>query len=132
MAEAAQPITTPKRSFEGHRNVRVIHAVTVFPDGGRIATSSHDKMVRLWDLKDGVASKKMEGHGDGVRAMAVSRDGQLIASGDIDGKLIVWHGDTGESITQAIQAHSDYIFSLDFSPDGAVLATSSKDTTTKL
>jgi WD40 repeat protein len=67
-----------------------------------------------------------------VSSLAVSRDGQLIAGGDNDGKLIVWHGDTGESLTQAIKAHSDYIYSLDFSPDGTVLATGSKDKTTKL
>jgi hypothetical protein len=84
-------------------------------------------------LKEGVALKEMDGHdGDWVLAVAVSRDGQLIASGDDHGKLIVWHGDTGEPITQAIQAHSNWIFSLDFSPDGAVLATGSWDKTTKL
>jgi WD40 repeat protein len=133
MAEAAQPIipiTTPKRSFEGYRDP--INAVAVFPDGCRIATSSHNKTIRLWDLKDGVVLKKMEGHNNKVRALAVSRDGQLIASGDDDGKLLVWHGDTGESLTQVIQAHSDWIKSLDFSPDGAALATGSFDRTTKL
>jgi WD40 repeat protein len=41
-------------------------------------------------------------------------------------------GDTGEPLTQANQAHSNYITSLDFSPDGAALATGSKDGTTKL
>jgi WD40 repeat protein len=56
----------------------------------------------------------------------------LIASGDFDGKLIVWHGDTGESLIQVNQAHSNVIMSLDFSPDGAVLATGSLDKTTKL
>jgi WD40 repeat protein len=77
----------------------------------------------------------MEGHRNCVLAMAVSRDGQLIASGDGDGKLIVWHGDTGELfLTQVIEAHSDRpgIYSLDFSPDGAELATSSRDNRTKL
>jgi WD40 repeat protein len=83
-------------------------------------------------LKDGVVLKKMEGNGNSVGAVAVSRDGQLIASGDDDGKLIVWHGGTGECLTQAIEAHSNYIYSLEFSPDGAVLATGSNDKTTKL
>jgi WD40 repeat protein len=97
MAEAAQriiPITTPNRSFECHKDI--VTAVAVFPDGRRMATSSTDQTIRLWDLKDGVVLKEMEGHGNWVRAVAVSRDGQLIASGDNDGKLIVWHGDTGE------------------------------------
>jgi len=75
--------------------------------------------------------KKMEGHQYGVLALSVSRDGQLIASGDFSGELIAWNGDTGESV-RAINAHSSFILSLDFSPDGAVLATGSDEKTTKL
>jgi WD40 repeat protein len=133
MAEAAQPIisvTTPNRLFDYHKGA--VTAVAVFPDGHRIATSSRDETICLWDLKDGVVLKKMDGNCRGVRALAVSRDGQFIASGDDDGKLIVWHGDTGKSLTQINQAHSNWISSLDFSPDGAMLVTGSLDKTTKL
>jgi WD40 repeat protein len=57
----------------------------------------------------------------------------LIASGDIKGRLIVWHGETGEQLTrEIIKAHSKWITSLDFSPDGTVLATGSADHTIKL
>jgi WD40 repeat protein len=49
-----------------------------------------------------------------------------VASGDDDGELIVWHGDTGKSLIQAIQAHSDWVWSLDFSRNGAALATGSR------
>jgi WD40 repeat protein len=66
------------------------------------------------------------------QAVAISRDGQLIASGDADGKLIAWYGDSGKSLTQAIKGHSSSIHSLDLSPDGAFVATGSKDKTTKL
>jgi WD40 repeat protein len=97
-----------------------------------MVSGSLDRTVRLWDLRDGVVLKKMEGHRGGVWAVAVSRDGQLIASGDENGELIAWHGDTGESLTQAIKVHSKPILSLDFSPDGALLATGSWYRTTKL
>jgi WD40 repeat protein len=59
-----------------------------------------------------------------VTALAVSRDGQIIASGDDGGEIIAWHGETGESLTKPIKAHSNRIYSVDFSPDGTVLATS--------
>jgi WD40 repeat protein len=134
MAEEEQPIvrfTVPNRSFEGHRNT--VTAIAVFADECRMATSSTDKTIRIWDLEDGVVLKEMQGHGTCVRALAVSRDGQLIASGDEDGKLVVWHGDvTGEYFTQINQAHFNWISSLDFSRDGAVLASGSLDKTTKL
>jgi WD40 repeat protein len=56
--------------------------------------------------------------------LAVSRDGQIIAGGDEKGEIIGRHGETGESLTKFIKfAHSDRIWSVDFPPDGAVLAT---------
>lgn len=56
----------------------------------------------------------------------------MIASGDAGGEAIVWHVETGEFLTQPIKAHSRLITSLDFSPDGQVLATASFAKTTKL
>jgi WD40 repeat protein len=60
----------------------------------------------------------MEGHHDEVLALAVSRDGQIIASGNFGGELIAWHGKTGESLTHPIKAYSEHINSVDISPDG--------------
>ncbi|KAG1870533.1 quinon protein alcohol dehydrogenase-like superfamily, partial [Suillus tomentosus] len=74
--------------------------------------------------------KKMEGYSSRVQALAVSRNGQIIASGDDDGEFIAWHGETGESITQPIKTHSSRISLVDFSPDGSVLATGAYDGTT--
>lgn len=56
----------------------------------------------------------------------------VIASGDFNGEVIVWHGETGESFAQPIKAHSSCISLLDFSPDGTVLVTGSGDGMTKL
>lgn len=108
------PSTTPLRTFEDHE--KSIRAVAVFPDEQRMITSSIDKTLRLWDLKTGVVLKKMEGHSSEVRTLAISRDGRMIASGDHNGEVIAWHGETGKSIThwQPIEAHANWIYSLDF------------------
>jgi WD40 repeat protein len=103
-----------------------------------MVTGSFDKTLRLWDLETGIVLKKMvEGHNEWVRALAVSRDGQIIASGDRTGQFIAWHGETGGSLTEPIEAHHPWgdrengIASVDFSPDGTVLATGSLDYTIK-
>ncbi|KAG2130298.1 uncharacterized protein EDB93DRAFT_1255969 [Suillus bovinus] len=124
-------ITTPLREFKGHEEC-IMAAVAVLPDKRRMVTGSCDKTLRLWDLKTGVVLKKMEGHRSDVQVLTVSRDGQLVASGDLKGGVIVWHGETGELLTELIKAHSSWIYSLDFSPDGTVLATGSCDGMMKL
>ncbi|KAJ8594801.1 WD40 repeat-like protein [Rhizopogon salebrosus TDB-379] len=132
MAEIAPiiQVTAPRRQFQDHENN--VTAVAVFPDGHRMITGSVDQTLVLWDLQDGVSLKKMKGHRSQVWAVAVSKDGKLIASGDDDGKLIAWHGDTGEPLIQIAEVHPSTIRSLDFSPDGAVLASGSFDKTTEL
>jgi WD40 repeat protein len=123
------PSTTPIRTFEDHKHT--VWAVAVFPNKRRMVTGSWDKTLRLWDLETGVVLKKMEGHNSQVLRLAVSRDGQIIASSDENGELIAWHGETGKSLTEPIKAHSKRIRSVDFSPDGTVLATGSWDNTVK-
>jgi WD40 repeat protein len=119
------PSTTPLRTFEDQLDT--IRAVAVFPDRRQMITGSNDKTLCLWDLEIGVVLKKMEGHSSKVWALAVSRDGQMIASGDKGGEIIAWHGETSESLTKPIKAHSHWIISVDFSPDGTVLAIGSFD-----
>ncbi|OJA07543.1 hypothetical protein AZE42_08519 [Rhizopogon vesiculosus] len=101
--------------------------VAVFPDRRRMATNSKDGMLRLWDLKSGVMVKELEGRGEAMRGMALSRNGELIASSDESGYVNAWHGDTGRALTQAFRAHTS-VCSLDFSPDGATLATGGNST----
>jgi WD40 repeat protein len=96
-------------------------------------TGSGDKELRLWDLKTGALRllKKMEGYSDEVYSLAVSRDGQIIGSGDKNGGIFARHGQTGKSLTTRILHQSGQIYSVDFSPDGMMLATGSSDRMTK-
>ncbi|KAG1793051.1 WD40-repeat-containing domain protein [Suillus variegatus] len=90
-----------------------------------MVTSSEDRIVRLWDLKTGKVSKQLGGHTGDVMGLAVSRDGELIATGDENGELIAWQAKTGASLTRVPKAHGSGVRSLDFSPDNAFVVTAS-------
>ncbi|KAJ3124687.1 general transcription repressor [Nowakowskiella sp. JEL0407] len=55
-----------------------------------VVAGSLDKMVRLWDLRTGRLLERFESHQDSVYSVAFSPDGQSIASGSLDGTIIVW------------------------------------------
>jgi len=130
--EAAHRIvrsSTPIRTLD---NVGEIAGIAVFPDRRRMATTSSDGILRLWDLKRGIILNELEGRGDGIGSIALSQDGQLIASIDHGGYINAWHGDTGRPLTQTIMPHANSVTSMDLSPDGATLATGSCDGKTQL
>lgn len=97
-----------------------------------MVTGLYGKIV-LWDMVEAVVLKELEGHSKAVvTALAVSQDGQMIASGDSNGEVIAWDADIGEPLTNAIKFHNS-ITSVDFSPDGSLLATAgAPDKTTLL
>jgi WD40 repeat protein len=121
--------STPVREFD---NLGEVTAVTVFPDRRRVATNSSDGVLRVWDLTSGVILKELEGFGDATQDIALSPDGQLIASSDENGFVMAWHSETGRALAPTFRAHTRTIWSMDFSPDGATLATGSSDCTVKL
>jgi len=131
--EAAHRIvrsSTPIRTLD---NVGKVAAVAVFPDKRRMATTSSDGILTLWDLKRGIILNELEGRGEGLGSIAISQDGKLIASIGYGGHINAWHGDTGKPLIQAFTPHPEGgVCSMDFSSDGATLATGSSDRTTQL
>jgi WD40 repeat protein/uncharacterized caspase-like protein len=65
-----------------------------------------------------------------VISVAFSPDGQTIASGSRDGKVILWRSDG--QIIRPMNGHKVVVFAVSFSPDGKILASASKDKTIKL
>ncbi len=66
-----------------------------------------------------------------VNALAISPDGNIIASGDNDKNIRLWDLNTKE-ILASLSRHSQAVKSVAFSPDGKILATASDDKTIKL
>ena len=82
------------RILEGHTGP--ITAVAVSPRGTVLATTSHDKTVRLWDHGTGKLTRTFSEHGAAVLVAAFAPDGRMIASAAADGKVLVWDPLTGK------------------------------------
>jgi len=77
----------------------------------------------------------LEGHNGFVNCVTVSPSGSHFASGDDDGKVMIWSepGEGGEwARVQVLEDHTDWICAVCFSPDGKQLATGSNDKLIKL
>ena len=67
------------------------------------------------------------GHDGPVSSAAFSPDGRLLATGDFNGRLILWDVQTGAALRVTKKFVSDAIRSIAFSPDGKMMAVCSKD-----
>lgn len=73
----------------------------------------------------------LRGHAGAVLSVAISPDGQTIASGSSDNNIKIWQLLTG-SLLLTMTGHADAVLSVAFSPDGLYLASGSKDKTVKI
>ncbi len=65
-------------------------------------------------------------------AVAVSPDGELLASGGGDWLIRLWEMDTGEPVGEPLGGHTNAVIGLAFSPDGQTLVSGSWDGTIQL
>ena len=70
-------------------------------------------------------------HGHGVNSVAFSSDGNILASGGVDGRVHLWNVKTDRYIA-TLERHRREVFSVAFSPDGTTLASGSLDGIVKL
>jgi WD40 repeat protein len=70
--------------------------------------------------------------GGEVNSVALSPDGQRIASGSDDGTISVWNTMTGEPVAGPFTGHKDIVRSVAFSPDGQHIISGSDDRTIRV
>ncbi len=75
--------------------------------------------------------RTLSGHADVVKSVAISPDGQVLATGSYDKTIKLWSLSTGE-VRQTLLNHTHRITCVAISPDGQTLATGSYDNSIKL
>jgi len=94
-------------------------SVAEFSQDGQTLVSSAGGVVQLWRVSDGVLLATMTGHEDSVDDVAISPDGQIIASISYnEGTLRAWRVENGEEL-YTLERRG---FNAVFSPDGKMLA----------
>ncbi len=100
----------------------------MLPDG-RLASSSADNTIRLWDVTIGAQTARLEGHSSLSLRSGVLPDGRL-ASGSSDNTIRLWDVNTGADAVR-LEGHSGPVEPLCVLPEGR-LASGSADNTIRL
>jgi WD40 repeat protein/CHAT domain-containing protein len=100
------------------------------------ATKQPEPAFKVWDAESGKEVKSIQGgagrgHSERVTAIAISRDGEVLASGGADRNIILWKLSTGREIGPLL-GHADRVSGLSFSHDGRRLVSVGEDGTVRV
>lgn len=110
--------------------LEAVLAADMSPNQEYVAYGGPTKLVKLL-YTDGTLVAEIKKHTDWVTALEFSPDGKYLASGDRNGGLYVWDGETGDLI-HTLKGHSKQISEVSWRSDGKILGSASEDTTIRL
>ena len=101
-------------------------------DGKQLAIAAGGR-VGTWEIDKRQGGITFEARKSGLSSMALSSDGQRIATASaiLDSTVKVWDTQTGKRVF-ILKGHGDFASSLAFSRDGKTLASASRDGTTRI
>ncbi|KDQ59242.1 hypothetical protein JAAARDRAFT_33965 [Jaapia argillacea MUCL 33604] len=117
--------------FPEHK--KSVFCVSAHPTAPIAASGGEDDLGYIWDITDGEVLVRLTGHTDSVTSIAFSGDGELVATGGMDGKVRIWRRvgkvdwRTWEFLTE-LQG-PDEVMWIRWHPKGSVLLAGSNDTT---
>lgn len=110
-------------------------STTFTPDGRQLVTGDFGGSIRFWDIRTGRELRSLKQstnvYGgvviDGVvTAVAISRDGKILAAGGTDKTIAVFDVATGRKL-RALTGHTEPVSDIALSPDGRTLVSGSND-----
>ena len=92
-----------------------------------LASVSSDKTLKVWDIANCKLLYQVSNEFS-ILAVAISGDGQYIATGDSGNQVKIFNFMTGEELT-TLMGHTKEVYALVFSPDNRYLLSGGRDTT---
>ncbi|HEX7318697.1 MAG TPA: TIR domain-containing protein [Pyrinomonadaceae bacterium] len=105
--------------LEGHLNW--VTCVAWSPDGERLASTSWDETIRVWDYARREHLQTLRGHNNQINSVSWSPDNQYLASASSDATVRVWEAESGMPL-RILQEHTGQLQCAFFSHDGRWLA----------
>ena len=97
--------------------------VVFSPDSKTLATASHDRTAKLWDVATGRELATLRGHTSWVRSVAFVPDGKIVATGAENGVVKLWDVTTGRERASLPAYDRGGVWSVKFACQGKALAT---------
>lgn len=116
------------------RNDAEVWSVTFAGSVDRIAASSHDWKVTLWDVSNpGTPQHVIDAHDNAAQAVAffAAPTGPLLATGGADRSVKLWDLNSMDQVRR-YRGHRDFVTALAFSPNGRMLASAGLDGSIRL
>jgi WD40 repeat protein len=101
-----------------------------FSGDDRLASSSADGTIKVWDLPSQKEARVLRGHHDQVKQIVFSPDGTQLASASFDHTVRLWSVASAEE--DLLRGHVKAVTAVDFNPEGQLLATASWDHTVRI
>lgn len=102
-----------------------VGAMAVSPSGLYLATAPADGTVRVWDLKNGLETRRISGLASAASAVAINADDTILAAADDSGAK-VWDLVTGK-LLHTLTGHDGPVTALAFGKDANTLLTGGQD-----
>ena len=112
----------PGPLFTGH--TAPVYDIAWTLDNQRFVSASLDGTLRLWNAQSSGSPVVMKMHIDKVYSVAVSPDGNTIASGGNKGDVLIW--DSQGSYRQRLPSVEQPVTGLAFTPEGRLMVTSER------
>lgn len=118
-----------RMDLKGHSDC--VYALDFSPDGGILASSSYDRMIRLWDVRTGAGLGALEEHNGPIYSIAFLPSGNELVSASADGTVKVWDVATRRRLVTLTGAEGP-LYGVAVHPEGGQFATAGGDGTIRV